>query len=583
MKKFDELINEFNIYNPLVFDLKNIDKLKILDSNFEILFSNNIQFPEFKLGFQHFIHQAKDKMEIVENFKNRKKSYLVTSLFEKNIDYKDETDDQIKYDSIDNGLKTFINEINKTFPKLLNRAFLKLWEMIIMFDLIPDDENFVSAHLAEGPGSFIQATILYRELLLKLKKIKSVSKDKYYGVTLHSDHDHLQMQKDFINYFEKSKRLNILETKSIKEIKDMYGGGKNNDITNGDLTKLNTILKFGGGKNIKGFSEPANLITADGGFDWNKENLQEQEAYKLIFSEIVTALKTQKNNGNFVIKIFESYTNITIKLIELLRSCYKEVYICKPFTSRISNSEKYIVCKKFEKSAISEKIIKKLENMIDTINKNEKFNIISMFTDIELSENIYNEYKKINLILLLKQYIGINNIIKFINLDNYNGAEYNEFLDKQIKASIFWNNLFLNTSNYKNLNKFIEKFNYYSFINNLKKEIEIEENKETEIKQVEEEKEIEQLDEEEKEIITKKNKNIKKSTESKTKKTTETKKSKTKTQKGGNIDESEEKINKSKKVSKNLKNSNKIISIINNENNDDLLSSDEDIIDLSKV
>ena len=30
MKKFEELINEFNSYNPLIFNLKHIDKLDIL-------------------------------------------------------------------------------------------------------------------------------------------------------------------------------------------------------------------------------------------------------------------------------------------------------------------------------------------------------------------------------------------------------------------------------------------------------------------------------------------------------------------------------------------------------------------------
>ena len=132
MNNFDNLINDFEIYNPLIFNLKDFEKTDILKSNFDVLFSNNIQFPEFKLGFQHFIHQAKDKMEVVENFKNRKKSYLVTSLFEKNIDYKSKTDDDIEFSSIDTGLKTFMDEINNKFPKLLNRAFLKLWEMIII-------------------------------------------------------------------------------------------------------------------------------------------------------------------------------------------------------------------------------------------------------------------------------------------------------------------------------------------------------------------------------------------------------------------------------------------------------------------
>jgi 23S rRNA U2552 (ribose-2'-O)-methylase RlmE/FtsJ len=459
---------EFIKYNPIIFDLKHIKKINILKSNNDIIFSNNIAYPEFNLGFNYFIHQAKDKMDQTEKFASRKKIYLVTSLFEKNIDYKEETDDGVKFTSIDNGIKSFIKQINPKFPQILNRAFLKLWEILVMFDLIPDENTFVSSHLAEGPGSFIQATILYREMQAKLGLIKSFNKDKYYGVTLHSDHEHLLMQKEFIKYFEDEKlgRLNILETKSIQEIKDMYGGSrKYKDVaTNGDLTRISTINIFGGAKGEKGYAEPSDLITADGGFDWKKENLQEQEAYRLIFGEIVAALKLQKNGGNFVIKIFESFTKVTIKMIELLRVFYKKVYLVKPYTSRISNSEKYVVCKDFDKSSLTVSVLKNLEDMIISMNKNELFNIIDIFTDCEISEDVMKDYKDINLQLLLKQYTGINNIIRFINLDNYNDIDFNTFLDKQIEASHFWNNTFLNVKLFTKINKFCSSYDYFKFI-----------------------------------------------------------------------------------------------------------------------
>jgi len=278
MKDFELIENEFINYNPLIFDLNSIENTNVLNSNCDIQFSNNICFPKIKLGFHHFIHQAKDKMEAVEEFANRKKIYLVTSLFEKNIDYKEKTDNGIDFTSIDNGIKLFINSIKPDFPSILNRAFLKMWEILVEFDLIPESDNFISSHLAEGPGSFIQATILYRELQAKLGKIKSCAKDNYYGITLHSDHEHLLMHENFIKYFSKEthKRLHIMETKSINEIRDLYGGSKNINsvkkpsgeiITNGDLTKLNTIKQFAGSKDILSFTKPSDLITSDGGFD----------------------------------------------------------------------------------------------------------------------------------------------------------------------------------------------------------------------------------------------------------------------------------------------------------------------------
>ncbi len=462
MSNFDNLTKEFKKYNPLIFDLSDLKNSKITDYNNDIKFSNNVSYPQLTLGFQHFIHKIKDKMELANKYENRKKIYLVTSLFEKSIDYKKETDEGIQFTSIGQGVESFIKEVNPKLPPILNRAYLKLWEMLVYFDLIPDKEGFTSAHLCEGPGSFIQATVYFREMQEKLGKIKSSAKDNYYGVTLHSDTEHLQMQKDFINYFDKdkTKRLHVLETKSVDKIKDMYGGGYKGMLTNGDITKINTIRLFGGAKDAESFAEPSDLVTADGGFDWKKENLQEQEAYKLIFSEIVTAIKVQKNGGSFVLKIFESYTHTTLKFIELLRVFYNEVYICKPFTSRISNSEKYIVCKDFVKSKATQSVIKKLEELVITFNKNDNFNIIDIFTEYIIPEENIRVYKEINIQLMIRQYLGINNIVKFDNLDNKNGIEYNEFLDKQIEASVFWNDMFLETKNYSKIFKYFKKFNF---------------------------------------------------------------------------------------------------------------------------
>ena len=453
----------FGTYQPIVYKIDEPLSSKILDSAFDILLSNNIAYPEMSLGFHHFLHRTKDKMEITEMFANRKKVYLVTSLFERPIDKKEQTEDGLPYISIDMGLKELIKMVDPNSPEILSRAFLKLWEMIIYFDLIPNSESFVSAHLAEGPGSFIQATILFRDMLAKLKKIKTSSKDKYFAVTLHSDNEHLLMEKEFINYYgkEKPKRLHILDTVNKKELKIQKGGNRLGNITDGDITNLHTINLFGGSqKGGDGFSEEADLITADGGFDWKKENLQEQEAYRLIFGQMLTALKTQKSGGHFVLKIFETYTRNTIKILELLRLFYSEVYICKPFTSRISNSEKYIVCKKFNKKSFTVPISKKLEEMVSVMNKNSQFNIIEIFSDFKLDNKIMELYKNINIELSLKQYVGINNIIQFINLDNHNGNEYNQYLDKQIHASRFWVDTFLDYEKFTTIEKWVDNHKY---------------------------------------------------------------------------------------------------------------------------
>ena len=47
----------------------------------------------------------------------------------------------------------------------------KMIEIIDTFGFLNESTHIQSFHLAEGPGSFIQATILFRDLLEKLKKI----------------------------------------------------------------------------------------------------------------------------------------------------------------------------------------------------------------------------------------------------------------------------------------------------------------------------------------------------------------------------------------------------------------------------
>jgi 23S rRNA U2552 (ribose-2'-O)-methylase RlmE/FtsJ len=453
--------NIFSSYKPLIFLLpKSGDggsNSNITEKNADVTFSNNICFARFNLGFNHYIHKNKEeKMEKVEKeFSGRKKIYLVVLPFEKNLD-KTLNDTDI---SIGTAISSFIKSNVKTsIVNVLSRAYLKLWEMIIYFDLIEDTEQFTSAHIAEGPGSFVQATIMYRELQEKLKKIKSCKKDNYYVVTMYSDNEHLQIQKDFINNYSKesTKRLHVLETISTTSMNKFEQEGGGTGKGDGDITKLNTIKLFGGSGKTKGFAENADLVTADGGFDWKNETLQEQEAYKLIFGQIVTALKVQKNNGHFVLKVFETYTPITLKLIEILNSVYKEVYICKPFTSRSSNSEKYVVCKGFIKKNVTTKFMTQLESLVDKMEKNVNFNVVDLFTTYTIPENIYNNYRLINNELMKVQYYAINNIHKFANLETKNGKEYYEYLDIQVSSSKYWIDIFLNPDKYNNVHKYIK-------------------------------------------------------------------------------------------------------------------------------
>ena len=81
------------------------------------------------------------------------------------------------------------------------------------------------------------------------------------------------------------------------------------------------------------------MVTADGGFDWDDENFQEQEAYQLILGESIAALRVQNKKGSFILKLFETFTVASLKIIYLVSSFYEESYICKPLFSRSATTE----------------------------------------------------------------------------------------------------------------------------------------------------------------------------------------------------------------------------------------------------
>lgn len=110
---------------------------------------------------------------------------------------------------------------------------------------------------------------------------------------------------------------------------------------------------------VRKYKNSIDLVTADGGFDFSTDfNKQECLALNLIIAEVMFALSIQKKGGHFVLKIFDMFSKMTIDLLYLLCACYEEVYIMKPNTSRVANSEKYVICKRF-KCADSAKFIER--------------------------------------------------------------------------------------------------------------------------------------------------------------------------------------------------------------------------------
>ena len=216
--------------------------------------------------------------------------------------------------------QTHFLSVSKVNP--ISRSYFKLTELIHDFNLISNDQNEVTyAAFAEGPGGFVEAFIDYRKSAFLGKK------DTIVCMTLKS-------KSDEVPNWNKAKELfyrhNVEITYGIDGTGDIYQS-----------------------RNIKCFrsildGNKADLVTADGGFDYSTNfNHQEHVSARLIFAEMIAAFHVNRIGGSFIVKIFDIYTTVTLKLIYLLGLFYDEINIVKPLTSRPANSEKYVVCKGF--------------------------------------------------------------------------------------------------------------------------------------------------------------------------------------------------------------------------------------------
>ena len=319
----------------------------------------------------------------------------------------------------------------------LSRSYFKMVEMIFDFDLLNSEyllknniilPEFKSAHIAEGPGGFLESTYNLSHNLARFKKYS------HHAITLLSNDFDIpgwRRARSFIN--------------SDNDIKISYG-----EDGTGNIYDIKNIKNF---VNTVGIGS-CNLITADGGFDFSKDfNKQEHMSYKLILCEIIIALYLQKNGGHFVCKIFDSFSIPTVKLIYFLSCFYKEVYINKPVTSRPANSEKYIVAKDFIGIEIDY-----LNNLLDLLNIWNKLNlpfIHDIFTG-DIPEYFIVQIEKYNIDNSDDQIISINNAIKFIE-NKVSLTVLDNVISNQVNKAMEW------------CDKYNEKININSsFIKNIK-------------------------------------------------------------------------------------------------------------------
>lgn len=341
------------------------------------------------------------------------------SKFKKQIEVSSDAWDNIKkYTNPYEFIHTLIpgNKFSISKLKPLSRSFYKMIELWKMFKLgeikniyspYPVYQNTVTPiktfHLAEGPGGFIEATSYMRKN----------PNDTYYGMTLLNDDLGCPGWKKSNTFLESNPNVNII----------------NGRDGTGDILKLENYKYC---KEL--FMNSIDIITADGGIDVSNDfNKQEKLVSKLLIAEIIYAVTMQKKGGFFILKIFDIFSKLTIDMLYLLSCLYSEVYITKPHTSRLANSEKYIVCKNFlldDSTMLYEAFCKEFSKL-DTPDD------IHSILNIDHDYYFLNKIEEINVVLGQRQ---LENIITTLNIiTNRNSYDKVDSMKKlHIQKSISW-------------------------------------------------------------------------------------------------------------------------------------------------
>jgi len=203
----------------------------------------------------------------------------------------------------------------------LSRSYFKMIEILDVFGFFEEPINKLkTAHVAEGPGGFIQA--IYHKAEEKKRTLLNTS-----AITLRPTTTHVPGWKKATNFLNK-----------YRQIKIHYGEDGTGDIYS-VANQTSFINACGAGT--------THIFTADGGFDFSVDYAsQEERVFRLLVCSSLCGLQVLQKNGYFVLKLFDCNSQSTQLLILILARCFSSWTLYKPAMTRVCNSERYFLGKR---------------------------------------------------------------------------------------------------------------------------------------------------------------------------------------------------------------------------------------------
>ena len=295
----------------------------------------------------------------------------------------------------------------------LSRSYFKMVELWTHLRLSEAFQalgtNICTAHAAEGPGGFIEAsqTLLQRDGLVF---------ESAMAITLRSDVKNVPGWRKASRFLESNPQVTI-----------HYGQDGTGNILlqeNQDAFVQATREKH---------PEGVHFFTADGGFDFSNDyNAQEDSVFPLLLAESILGLRVLAPGGICIIKCFDTFEKPTLDLIWLLSRAFCKWGLVKPHTSRAGNAERYFVGMGF------------LGQIDDIVSVLTQFQTEGKFTSPILEETIVCKSWKptMSLITTLQEkieHIEIIVIRQTLDLIQYSkSSTIRNFVKANVERSIEW-------------------------------------------------------------------------------------------------------------------------------------------------
>ena len=267
--------------------------------------------------------------------------------------------------------------------KPLSRSYFKMIEMLYVlkfFEKLPKtSQKISSAHVAEGPGGFIEA-------FLDKASDNRLLVNRSLAMTLKPTNNHIPGWRRTFTYLQKH-----------PEIKIHYG----DDGTGNIYTSENQ-------KSFVDLCDPqrVHLFTGDGGFDFSVDyEQQEKSVYSLLIASAIIGVQVLLVDGVFVLKMFDIFSVPTQYFLRIVTLCFKEWTLYKPSTSRPCNSERYLLCRGFRRNQSTLAVLQHLVRLQKMFAENEypQTEFFSFFTEkekefLESHMNLYSSLQSKTLI-----------------------------------------------------------------------------------------------------------------------------------------------------------------------------------------